>query len=112
MNLDRRKNLARISTKAYSIDYELEAVNDLADLRVYDARRVIDELGEQLRFAPLAETRRRKALRGPPPWDAERPAWELRVGEFRVFYDVDPRERRVVVRRVRRKGRSRSEEVW
>jgi mRNA-degrading endonuclease RelE of RelBE toxin-antitoxin system len=29
--------------------------------------------------------------------------WELRVGTYRVFYDVEESERRVIVRAVRRK---------
>ncbi len=29
--------------------------------------------------------------------------WEMRMGEYRVFYDVDDAERRVVIRAVRRK---------
>ena len=31
------------------------------------------------------------------------PVWELRVGEYRVFYDVNEQEARVIVRAVRRK---------
>jgi mRNA-degrading endonuclease RelE of RelBE toxin-antitoxin system len=31
------------------------------------------------------------------------PVWELRVGEYRVFYDVDEVGGQVVVRAVRRK---------
>ncbi len=50
------------------------------------------------------ETRNKKKLVGlVPPWEHVEPVWELRVGEFRVFYDVDEVEARVVVRAVRRK---------
>jgi hypothetical protein len=50
------------------------------------------------------EARHRKMLVGlVPPFDATPPIWQLSVGEFRVFYDVDPGERRVYVRAVRRK---------
>jgi mRNA-degrading endonuclease RelE of RelBE toxin-antitoxin system len=38
-----------------------------------------------------------------PPWDHELPVWELRVGEYRVFYDVNDTERQVTVRAIRRK---------
>ena len=37
------------------------------------------------------------------PWTAEPPIWELRVGDYRVFYDVAPAEQVVYVRAVRRK---------
>ncbi len=38
-----------------------------------------------------------------PSFDHELPVWELRVGPFRVFYDVQDEEQRVHVRAVRRK---------
>jgi len=31
------------------------------------------------------------------------PVWELRINEYRVFYDVDDAAKQVVVRAVRRK---------
>ena len=37
--------------------------------------------------------------------------FQLRVGDFRVFYDVDEDEGLVVVRHVRRKGRRTTGEV-
>ena len=50
------------------------------------------------------ETRNKKILVGlTPPWEHQPPVWELRVGEYRVFYDVDEPDRRVTVRAVRRK---------
>jgi mRNA-degrading endonuclease RelE of RelBE toxin-antitoxin system len=38
-----------------------------------------------------------------PSFEHELPVWELRVGEFRVFYDVAEEEKRVHIRAVRRK---------
>lgn len=38
-----------------------------------------------------------------PPFESDPPIWELRVGEFRVFYDVDEIERIVYIRAVRHK---------
>lgn len=38
-----------------------------------------------------------------PPWDAVSPIWELRIGEYRVFYDVSEAEKTVFVRAIRRK---------
>jgi mRNA-degrading endonuclease RelE of RelBE toxin-antitoxin system len=37
------------------------------------------------------------------PWQPERPVWELRVGRYRVFYDVDDQDRVVYVRAIRSK---------
>ncbi len=38
-----------------------------------------------------------------PPWDHVDPVWELRVGEYRVFYDVDQLRAIVSVRAIRHK---------
>ncbi len=46
-----------------------------------------------------------------PPWDEVRQVWQLRVGDFRVFYDVDEERREVVVRAIRRKGSKTTKEV-
>jgi hypothetical protein len=46
-----------------------------------------------------------------PPWEHVPPVWQLRVGDHRVFYDVAAEARLVVVRAVRRKGRSTTEEI-
>lgn len=59
---------------------------------------------EQLSREPTRETRNRKLLPGlEPPFDATPPVWELRVGAYRVFYDVNVSERTVYVRAIRRK---------
>ncbi|MBN1612341.1 MAG: hypothetical protein JW940_37265 [Polyangiaceae bacterium] len=56
--------------------------------------------------------RRRKLLKGiEPPWNACRPVWQLRVADFRVFYDVDEQQRTVTVRAVRRKGIKATKEI-
>jgi hypothetical protein len=48
--------------------------------------------------------RNRKLLPGlRPPWEQELPVWELRVGEWRVFYDVDVAQCIVTVRAIRHK---------
>jgi mRNA-degrading endonuclease RelE of RelBE toxin-antitoxin system len=46
-----------------------------------------------------------------PPWESLRPVWQLRVGDWRVFYDVDEDAKSVVVRAVRKKGRKLTEET-
>ena len=67
----------------YRIAFTPEAVGDLDDIRVQDARRIIAEIETQLIGEPATPTRSRKRLR--PNRLAE---WELRIGDFRVFYDV------------------------
>lgn len=62
---------------------------------------------EQLTYAPTEETRNRKPLDQPAPFEA---SWELRCGpdnRFRVFYDVDSESRTVWVLAFGVKDRSR-----
>ena len=68
----------------FQIELTPDAIDDLRLLRKYDQRRVVAEIESQLQDQPDHETRHRKRLR--PNQLAE---WELRVGDFRVFYDVD-----------------------
>ena len=96
----------------FAILYEEAAQQDLADLRPFEQRRVLDEVDTQLRAKPMTPTRRKKILVGIlPPWNAVRPVWQLRVGDLRVFYDVNEAPREVVVRAVRRKGTRTTEEI-
>ena len=76
----------------------------LAGLRAFERVRILDEIEDQLTEQPTQETRNKKLLPGlKPPWEQELPVWELRVGEYRVFYDVDDAEQVVTVRAIRRK---------
>lgn len=96
----------------YSIRYEEATEEELRKLRRFDARRILAEVDEQLKTEPAAPSRRRKMLTGLiPPWDQVRPVWQLRVGEFRVFYDVDEEKCEVIIRAVRRKGGKTTEET-
>jgi len=97
---------------SYTIHYEETAEDDLRRFRRHELRRLFDEIEAQLTTAPSTEGRRKKLLEGlVPPWDAVRPAWQLRVGDVRVFYDVDEERAEVVVRAVRRKGRRTTGEI-
>ena len=84
---------------------------DLERLRPYDRAMILDAIQAQLARVPHLETKGRKRLRNlVPPFEAIRPIWQLRVGLFRVFYDVDEEERRVYVRAVRKKPPHRTTE--
>ena len=69
----------------FQIEFTPEAVDDLRLLRKYAQRQIVAAIESQLPTQATQETRNRKRLR--PNQLAE---WELRVGDFRVFYDVDP----------------------
>lgn len=88
----------------YAIVYAEGVKDDLAALRPFVRNRVLDRIEDQLCHQPTKPTRNRKILVGlVPPWEHEPPVWELRIGEYRAFYDVDEAEERVIVRAVRRK---------
>lgn len=58
------------------------------------------ELKYNLRHEPMRQTRNRKMLLGlVPPGEQVEPAWELRIGEYRVFYHVDEAASIVSIRR-------------
>jgi mRNA-degrading endonuclease RelE of RelBE toxin-antitoxin system len=88
------------------------ALADLKRLKAHDRVRVVDEIERCLAEQPQEPGRNRKELAAlVPPWEHVPPVWELRVDDYRVFYDVDAGARVVVVRAVRRKGRSTTKEI-
>lgn len=79
----------------YSIQFAPDAVEHFRDLRKYDQVRIRDAVLAQLTHEPDVETRHRKRLQSPLFG-----VYELRVGDFRVFYDVDAESTSVVVQAV------------
>lgn len=67
----------------YQIGFTPSALADLSWFRKSDQTIILDRIVQQLTHQPDTETRNRKRLR--PNRTAE---WELRIGEFRIFYDV------------------------
>jgi prevent-host-death family protein len=77
----------------------------LAELRPFHRNRILDAIDAQLTSKPTVETARRKVLVGATPsFEHVQPVWQLRVGDFRVIYDVDGRDRVVTVRAVLPQG--------
>jgi mRNA-degrading endonuclease RelE of RelBE toxin-antitoxin system len=68
----------------YQIRFQPDALNDYRRLRKYDQQQIARAIDTQLPHEPDRETQNRKRLR--PNSLAE---WELRLGRFRVFYDLD-----------------------
>ena len=97
----------------YEIVVHELALEELESLRAFDQRRILGDIREQLGDEPGVPTRRRKCLIDlTPAFEHELPVWQLRVGEFRVFYDVAEEEQRVNIRAVRRKEpRQRTEDI-
>jgi len=68
----------------FEIDLAPQAVRDFRRLSARDRSTIRDALERHLRYEPDKETRSSiKRLRG-----FVRPQYRLRVGDFRVFYDV------------------------
>jgi mRNA-degrading endonuclease RelE of RelBE toxin-antitoxin system len=68
----------------YEIVLATQAVEDFRQLSARDRSTIRDALERHLRYEPGKETRSSiKRLRG-----VVRPQYRLRVGDFRVFYDV------------------------
>jgi len=88
----------------YVILFARDVSRDLRKLSVYRQKILFEAIETHPSHEPTAPTRNRKLLVNLiPPWDAVPPIWELRVGEYRIFYDVSEEERTVYVRAIRTK---------
>src|SRR5437879_713490 len=77
---------------AFNIESSEDAERHLSLLSARDRATLIDAIEEQLTQQPTTATRHRKLLRANPLC-----AWELRVGDFRVFYNVDEEQELVIL---------------
>jgi mRNA-degrading endonuclease RelE of RelBE toxin-antitoxin system len=68
---------------AYTIDVSDDAKVDLSFYTAFERKIIVSSIRTQLQYQPLTETRRRKKLRDNPV-----ATWELRIGRYRVFYEV------------------------
>ncbi len=95
----------------YRIEYAEGIADDLARLRPYDRNQILDQLEERLTYEPTKKTRHRKPLPSLiPPWAYIEPVWELRLGAYRIFYDVDEQTSLVKIRAIRHKPPHRTTE--
>ena len=76
----------------YSIEFSEDAERHWSLLTARDRGIVLDAIGRQLLHEPAVPTRHRKLLRQNPL-----ASWQLRVGEFRVFYNVEDDRTTVVI---------------
>ncbi len=88
----------------YTIDIRDVALDELQAIKPFHRRRIIDAIDSQLVHEPNVETKNRKLLTGfQPAFEHDEPVWELRVGQYRVYYGVSEESKTVVVRTVREK---------
>lgn len=80
---------------AYRIEYTESAIDDIAYFKKYERVLIVTAIEEQLTHEPLRAVRNRK------PMAANVLAqWEVRVGKYRIFYDVEVIDRVVLVKAV------------
>lgn len=85
----------------FAVEFSRRARENMIALRKRDQQIIYDAIAVQLVHQPNQATRNRKQLEDNPL-----APWELRVGQFRVFYDVDPEGAQVVVVAVGTKERN------
>src|SRR5438105_7335689 len=84
---------------AFTIEFSPHARDHLKQLRKRDQQILVDAIAVQLAHQPDQPTRHRKRLEDNPL-----APWELRVGDFRVFYDVNADENFVAIVAVGKKS--------
>jgi mRNA-degrading endonuclease RelE of RelBE toxin-antitoxin system len=95
----------------FAIEITDYAYDEVQAIKPYYRRRIIDSIFGQLSNQPTVETRNRKILSGvQPSFEHKLPVWELRVGSYRVYYDVSEESMTVVIRAVRVKPPHRTTE--
>jgi|SRR6516165_5726164 mRNA-degrading endonuclease RelE of RelBE toxin-antitoxin system len=75
----------------FAVEFSKRARQNIIALRKRDQQIIYDAIAVQLVHRPNQATRNRKQLEDNPL-----APWELRVGHYRVFYDVDPDAAQVV----------------
>ena len=75
----------------YRVEYSPEAEDHLRALTARQRTTVLDAVDERLPHEPTVETKKRKPMRPNPV-----APWELRIGNLRVYYDVEEEPDRVV----------------
>ncbi len=85
----------------FLISFNKSSLADLKYLKKSKQSLILNEVEEQLTQEPLKETRNRKPLR-----ENDLASWEIRIGEIRVFYDVDEEGREVTIKAVGRKEKN------
>lgn len=89
-----------VRKEPFSVSYDQATHEHLRAIHAKYHPLIRNVIEEQLRFEPEIETRNRKPLRQPAPFEA---TWELRCGpdnRFRVLYGVDHKRREVQIQAI------------
>ena len=85
----------------YRIEYSPDTEDHFRALKKHQQVIVLNTVEKQLQDQPTVETRNRKPMRPNPV-----APWELRIGNIRVYYDVDEGKHSVNIRAVGIKERN------
>lgn len=89
---------------AHEIEFSESAIAELEELNAFTRKKIHGEIKKQLVHQPGVPSKNRKCLDDPPAgFEFDPPLWELRVGKYRVFYEVNEADDAVYVRAVRLK---------
>jgi len=93
----------------FRILFSADVEKDLRKISRYYRNRILDEIEKQLQNEPTVPTRNRKLLINlVPPWESVSVIWELRMDDYRIFYDVDEAKKELYIRAVRKKPRGKT----
>ena len=80
----------------YAIRWDVEVRDDmrLHEAPRYEVAQIVDAVDQQLTHEPNRTSKHRKIIRPEEhlPFEHLEPVWQLRVGEYRIFYDVAAHE--------------------
>ena len=76
----------------YEIELSDDALADLTWFKKHEQNQILDGVEANLPYEPTVETKNRGRLR--PNQTAE---WKLRLGKYRVYYDIIEAEKVVIV---------------
>lgn len=79
----------------YEIEFTFSAEEDLKVFRKFEQTLILDGIEENLRYEPAVATPNKKRLR---PNDVSE--WELRLGRYRVFYDIEEEVKIVAIQAI------------
>ncbi|OQY42403.1 MAG: addiction module toxin RelE [Anaerolineaceae bacterium 4572_78] len=75
----------------YEIEFTQEALGDLKSFKKFEQKKITSGIERQLKYEPIVETRNRFRMR---PNDVAE--WELRIGKYRVLYNVENDDVKIV----------------
>nr|VFK18725.1 MAG: mRNA-degrading endonuclease RelE, toxin component of the RelBE toxin-antitoxin system [Candidatus Kentron sp. FM] len=76
-------SILRLTCGTSGIEYSPDAEGHLREFSAREQKIILDAVDARLAHRPTVETRNRKPMR-----PNRLAPWELRIGDFRVFYDV------------------------